>query len=389
VVSPSGRRNMAKHFEQDFEMSERRASSLAQLSRSVLRYRSKRGHDGDVREQLNRLATARPRFGYRRLTVLLHREGLTINHKRVFRIYQEEGLAVRRKRRKRRAQAPRERLAAATEPNQRWSMDFISDTLENGRSIRVLTIVDACSRLSPAIEIDTSIAGERVARVLDRAGDRHGFPKTIVVDNGPEFTSKALDAWAHRRGIELHFIRPGKPVEVGFDPSGDFLVVTEKATNKIDVFPVAPNGTLGAIMANASHGTTPFGFEFSDADTLIVSEAFGGAVDASAVSSYHLAPTGALTVVTGSAPTHQTAACWIATTPPGRLRLHDQHRQRVGQRLRRRQHGCADRVDRERTDWRPPARWCADRCSVGQEGFGAVRARLRSRRGHRVRARCQ
>lgn len=210
---------MAKHFEQDFEMSERRASSLAQLSRSVLRYRSKRGHDGDVREQLNRLATARPRFGYRRLTVLLHREGLTINHKRVFRIYQEEGLAVRRKRRKRRAQAPRERLAAATEPNQRWSMDFISDTLENGRSIRVLTIVDACSRLSPAIEVDTSIAGERVTRVLDRAGELHGFPKTIVVDNGPEFTSKALDAWAHRRGIELHFIRPGKPVENAFAES--------------------------------------------------------------------------------------------------------------------------------------------------------------------------
>jgi putative transposase len=210
---------MAKHFEQAFEMSQRRASGLAQVSRSVLRYRSKRGHDSDVREQLNRLATERPRFGYRRLTVLLHREGLTINHKRVFRIYQEEGLAVRRKRRKRRAQAPRERLAAATAPNQRWSMDFISDTLENGRSIRVLTIVDACSRLSPAIEVDTSIAGERVTRVLERAGEQHGFPKTIVVDNGPEFTSKALDAWAHRRGVELHLIRPGKPVENAFAES--------------------------------------------------------------------------------------------------------------------------------------------------------------------------
>src|SRR5262245_22523922 len=200
-------------------MSERRASSLALISRSVLRYRSKRGADGDVREQLNKLATERPRFGYRRLTVLLHREGLTINHKRVFRIYQEEGLAVRRKRRKRRAQAPRERLGAATEPNQRWSMDFVSDTLENGRSIRVLTVVDDCSRLSPAIEVDTSIAGERVTRVLERAGELHGFPKTIVVDNGPEFTSKALDAWAHRRGIQLHFIRPSKPVENAFAES--------------------------------------------------------------------------------------------------------------------------------------------------------------------------
>ena len=135
-------------------MSQRRASSLAQVSRSVLRYRSKRGPDSDVREQLNRLAVERPRFGYRRLTVLLHREGLQVNHKRVFRIYQEEGLAVRRKRRKRRAHAPRERLAPATEPNQRWSMDFVSDTLESGRTIRVLTVVDSCSRLSPAIEVD-------------------------------------------------------------------------------------------------------------------------------------------------------------------------------------------------------------------------------------------
>lgn len=218
-MSPSGRRDVAVFFEQEFEMSQRRASSLAQVSRSVLRYRSTRGTDSDVREQLNRLAVERPRFGYRRLTVLLHREGLTINHKRVFRIYQEESLAVRRKRRKRRAQAPRERLAPVTAPNQRWSMDFVSDTLENGRSIRVLTIVDTCSRLSPAIEIDTSIAGERVTRVLERAGELHGFPKTIVVDNGPEFTSKALDAWAHRRGIQLHFIRPGKPVENAFAES--------------------------------------------------------------------------------------------------------------------------------------------------------------------------
>lgn len=210
---------MAKHFEQDFEMSQRRASGLAQVSRSVLRYRSKRGPDSDVREQLNRLATERPRFGYRRLTVLLHREGLTINHKRVFRIYQEEGLAVRRKLRKRRAHARRDRLLPAIEPNQRWSMDFVSDTLENGRGIRVLTVIDDCSRLSPAIEIDTSIAGERVTRVLDRAGELHGFPKTIVVDNGPEFTSKALDAWAHRRGIQLHFIRPGRPVENAFAES--------------------------------------------------------------------------------------------------------------------------------------------------------------------------
>jgi 6-phosphogluconolactonase len=108
-----------------------------------------------------------------------------------------------------------------------------------------------------------------------------------------------------------------QPAQVGFAPSGDYLVVTEKATNKIDVFPVHPNGTLGSISVHDSHGMTPFGFEFTDSNTLVVSEAFGGAVNASAVSSYQFSSGGALTVVSGSVPTHQTAACWIATTPQG------------------------------------------------------------------------
>ena len=210
---------MAEHFQQDFELSERRAADLAQVGRSTLRYRSRRANDDDVRDRLRALATERPRFGYRRLHVLLQREGLETNHKRVFRLYSEERLTVRKKRRKRLSHAPRERLAPSAQPNERWAMDFVHDTLESGRSFRALTVIDPCSRLSPAIEVDTSLSGERVTRVLDRAGELHGFPKTIVVDNGPEFTGRALDAWAHARGIELYFIRPGKPVENAFAES--------------------------------------------------------------------------------------------------------------------------------------------------------------------------
>lgn len=210
---------MAEHFQEDFELSERRAADLAQVGRSTLRYRSRRAADNDVRDRLRALASERPRFGYRRLHVLLQREGLEINHKRVFRLYRDEGLTMKRKRRKRRSHAPRVRLAQPEQPNDLWAMDFVSDTLESGRSIRMLTVVDACSRLSPAIEVDTSLSGERVARVLDRAAEMHGLPKKIVVDNGPEFTSRALDSWAFERGVELHFIRPGKPVENGFAES--------------------------------------------------------------------------------------------------------------------------------------------------------------------------
>jgi len=159
------------------------------------------------------LASERPRFGYRRIHILLRRDGFHVNWKRTYRIYREEGLQVRRKKRKRVAAAPRQAKPVPDMPHKRWSMDFVCDALMDGRAIRVLNVVDDCTRVCVAMEVDLSISGERVGRVLDRAAARYGWPEAIVVDNGPEFTSKALDQWAWLRGIEIHFIRPGKPVE--------------------------------------------------------------------------------------------------------------------------------------------------------------------------------
>lgn len=183
------------------------------MSRSSCRYRGSGRDDTALRARLRELAAERRRFGYRRLHVLLVREGWTVNHKRVYRIYREEGLSVRKRRRKRVA---RERcpLAQPAGPNERWALDFVSDALSRGRKIRLLTVVDAFTREALAIEVDTSLSGVRVARVLDQVIARRGrAPQEIVLDNGPELTSKALDQWAYERGVQLRFIEPGKPVQ--------------------------------------------------------------------------------------------------------------------------------------------------------------------------------
>jgi putative transposase len=170
-----------------------------------------------LRERLHTLAILRPRWGYRRLHILLRREGYQINHKLTRRLYREGGLAVRRRNRKHVA------VARAVKPaifgrNERWhtpltSMDFVRDTLADGRVFRAFTLVDDCTRECPVIEVDTSLSGERVVRVLDRVAITRGLPASIVCDNGPEFVSRALDEWAHRRGVALLFIQPGHPVE--------------------------------------------------------------------------------------------------------------------------------------------------------------------------------
>jgi putative transposase len=162
------------------------------------------------------LAGQRRRFGYRRLTLLLRREGQVVNHKRVYRLYKEEGLAVRRRRRKRVATARRLRPPPVTRPNQRWAMDFVGDTLASGRTFRTLNLVDEFTRECLAIEVDTSLPGLRVCRVLDRLVAERGAPAEILVDNGPEFAGTALDAWAARHGVDLWFITPGRPVENAF-----------------------------------------------------------------------------------------------------------------------------------------------------------------------------
>ena len=159
------------------------------------------------------LAAERPRFGYRRLHVLLVREGWAVNHKRIQRMYREEKLAVRRKRRKRVAQTARRPKVLPEGPNERWSMDFMADSLATGRGFRTFNVVDDFTRECLAIEVDTSLSGERVTRVLDRVIEQRGKPLSLVMDNGPEFAGRALDAWAYERGIQLDFIRPGKPIE--------------------------------------------------------------------------------------------------------------------------------------------------------------------------------
>jgi putative transposase len=204
------------YLEASWTRSERRACGLVGLSRSSCRYQGSGRENEPLTERLRELAAERRRFGYRRLHVLLCREGWTVNHKRVYRIYRAEGLSVRRRCRKRVA---RERcpMPQLTGPNQRWALDFVSDALSWGRKIRMLTVVDAFTRESLAIEVDTSLSGVRVARVLDRiVGERGQAPAEIVLDNGPELTSKALDQWAYERGVRLRFIEPGKPVQNAF-----------------------------------------------------------------------------------------------------------------------------------------------------------------------------
>jgi putative transposase len=216
VVTVPGRRQVAAFLRTGFDLSERRACRLIGLHRSTSRYARKRGEDKDLRQRLRAWAARRPRWGYRMLHWQLEREGLLVNRKRVYRLYREEGLRLRRRRRKHVAAAPRERLAAAARPNERWSMDFMSDEFEDGRALRLLNIVDDFTRESPAVEVGRSLPAARVIQCLERAGAEYGFPATIVVDNGPEFASRELHAWAYRRGIQLHFIEPGKPVQNAF-----------------------------------------------------------------------------------------------------------------------------------------------------------------------------
>lgn len=215
MVTPSSRREVVTHFGEAFGLSQRRSCALIGLRRSSCRYRARRSDPGPVRARLRELAAQRPRFGYRRLQVLLAREGTRMNHKRFYRMYRAEGLAVRRRpRRKLRATRPAP-LPAPTLRNERWAMDFVHDWLVGGRRLRALNVVDVVTRECHAIEVDTSLPGARVVRCLDSISAKHGFPSGIVVDNGPEFICRALDRWAHAHGVALHFIQPGKPTQNG------------------------------------------------------------------------------------------------------------------------------------------------------------------------------
>jgi putative transposase len=218
VVTPEQRRTAVTSAMLTVDVSERRACRYTGFARSSQRYRTRRPARTELRERLQTLATLRPRWGYRRLYVLLRREGYVVNRKLVQRVYREEGLHVRRRKRKRVA-VPRVPLPAPTTPNEQWSMDFVSDALGDGRKFRALTLVDDFTRESPAIEVDFSLPGERVVQVLDRVTATRGYPTAIVLDNGPEFAGQALDQWAHAHHVALQFIQPGKPIQNAFAES--------------------------------------------------------------------------------------------------------------------------------------------------------------------------
>jgi len=213
MVTPAMKKQIAGYLRESHNLSQRKAAALVRTAPSVLRYQSKRPGCETVRTRLKELAQQRPRFGYRRLHVLLRREGIVINRKKTHRLYREERLHLRPKRRRRITSSTRVAPEAATGLNQLWTMDFVHDNLSCGRAFRALNIMDAWSRGALEIEADTCLNGKRVVRILERLVAQKGKPRLIQVDNGSEFRGIELDQWAYRNQVQLHFIEPGKPTQ--------------------------------------------------------------------------------------------------------------------------------------------------------------------------------
>jgi putative transposase len=219
MVTPAARRAAVAHLRAAHGMSERRACRVIGADRTSVRYCSGRSGDAALRDRLRALAQERRRFGYRRLHVLLRREGHAVNRKRVYRLYREERLIVRRRGGRKRALGMRAPVAPATAPNRRWSLDFVHDQMTDGRRFRILAAVDDCTRECLALVADTSISGARVARELDGIVSRRGRPACVVSDNGTELTSNAALRWADENGVGWQYIQPGKPIQNAFAES--------------------------------------------------------------------------------------------------------------------------------------------------------------------------
>jgi putative transposase len=199
-----------------YQLNESRACGLVGITRWINRYQSRRDPQDELRQRIRELAGTRPRYGYRRLTVMLRREDWKVNTKRVYRIYREENLGVRTAQRKKRSPHLRVPLPEPTQPNQRWSMDFVSDRLVDGRWFRILTVVDQYTRECLCAYADRSQTGDKVVVQMKRLAVLRGLPQSITTDNGSEFAGKAMEVWAYQNDVKLDLIRPGKPVENGY-----------------------------------------------------------------------------------------------------------------------------------------------------------------------------
>jgi putative transposase len=216
MVGPAAKREAVAHLRGVLEMSERRACSLVAADRKMIRYRSRRPPEIELRARLHELASQRRRFGYRRLYILLRDAGEPSGINRIYRLYREEGLAVRKRRTRRKAVGTRAPILVAAKPNARWSLDFVHDQLACGRRFRILNVVDDVTRECLAAIPDTSISGRRVTRELTALIESRGKPQMIVSDNGTEFTSNAVLRWSKEYQIEWHYIAPGKPMQNGY-----------------------------------------------------------------------------------------------------------------------------------------------------------------------------
>jgi len=216
MVTPAEKREAVAHLRQGHEMSERRACHVIGCERMTIRYRSRRPDDAKLRERLVALARERRRFGYRRLLIFLRREGFVVNHKRLFRMYREERLMVRKRGGRKRALGTRTPMPIPAVPHDLWVLDFVSDQLDTGRRFRVLAIFDVCTRQCLAAIADFSLSGKRVARELDLLIAHQGKPGTVGSDNGTELTSNAILTWTAGTGVAWHYIDPGKPIQNAF-----------------------------------------------------------------------------------------------------------------------------------------------------------------------------
>jgi putative transposase len=216
MVRPAVKRDAVAHLQAALGLSERRACSLVGADRKMVRYQSCRPPDTELRGRLRELANERRRFGYRRLFILLRREGEPSGVNRIHRLYREEGLSVRKRRARRKAVGTRAPILMEAKANARWSLDFVHDQFANGRRFRILNIVDDVTKECLGAIPDTSISGRRVARELTAIVVRRGAPGMIVSDNGTEFTCNAMLTWCREMNLDWHFIAPGKPMQNGF-----------------------------------------------------------------------------------------------------------------------------------------------------------------------------